>query len=511
MVNFIKKYKYHILLWIFIVAYIIYFSYFTILRYRTLYASYYDLGIMQQTVYNTFMSIKTGDWSRLLELTNPIAENQIKRVAIHNDILLALLAPFYFFNSSPGTLLVVQSMVTALGAFAIFKITNLVLAKVRYSNFLALVFSLAYLLYPPLERANIFDFHAVTFATTFLLFMFYFWLIKKYKISLVFFALSLLSKEQVALTTLFFGIYIFTTTLHSNVVKRERKHTTLYASKIISVSIIWFIFSVFYLIPLFRSGQHFAVSRYSDFGDSPIRIIIGIVSNPDSISKLIFREDTWRYFVNLLAPIGFLSLFSPIQLIIALPEFAINLLSNNPNMRNINYQYTAVITPFVFVSAIYGVKKLIDSKIQPSNWQTKGIKTNQLIKIVIIVLLISSLSSAYLKGPLPFAKTKDIHPIKYPQKEAADTAFWAKTLKDENLKISTTGQLSPFFTSRRYFYIFSSRYSFSDYVIVRLNEIYDYPEKNELIPVYERLKKDKNYELIFKKENFEVYKKVASS
>ena len=128
-----------------------------------------------------------------------------------------------------------------------------------------------------------------------------------------------------------------------------------------------------------------------------------------------------------------------------------------------------------------------------------------------IFILIFSLYFAYLKGPLPFSKERNIHPFKYRQKEAKDAAFWSKTLKSEGLKISTTGQLSPFFTSRRYFYIFSANYKLADYVIVRLNEIYNYPEKNELIPVYERLKKDYNYELIYQKENFEVYKKVASS
>src|SRR3989338_10562579 len=206
MINLIKKYKYQILLWIFILAYIIYFSYFTILRYKTLYASYYDLGIMHQTVYNTFISIKTGDWSRFLELTNPLGSNQIKRMAIHNDILLALLAPFYFLHSGPETLLVIQAAIIALGAIAIFKIANIIFQKNKYSILLSLIFSLAYLLYPPLERANIFDFHAVVLSTTFLLFMFYFLLIKKYWLSFVFFTLSLLSKEQIALTTMMFGV-----------------------------------------------------------------------------------------------------------------------------------------------------------------------------------------------------------------------------------------------------------------------------------------------------------------
>ncbi len=515
MVTFIKKNKYIILLWIFILAYIGYFSYFTILRYKTLYASYYDLGIMHQTVYNTYQSIKTGDWGRFLELTNTIGPDQIKRIAIHNDILLVLLAPFYFINPGPETLLVIQTVTVALGALAIFKIANIVLQKNKNVYFLSLIFSLVYLLYFPLERANIYDFHAVTLSTSLLLFMFYFWLVRKYTVSFLFFLFSIFSKEQVALTTFFFAIYVLTTTLHSTVVKRTIRGGLIYTSVIALISIVWFVLSIFYFIPLFRGGDHFAVGRYSDFGGSPIRIITGIITNPYSISKYLFSSDTLRYLLFLLGPVGFLSLFSPIQLLVAMPEFAINLLSNNPNMRNVIYHYTAVITPFVFLSAIYGGRNLttwlknlrgfFDSS--PFGDSLRMIEKNS-IKIVALLLLLFSITFSYFKGPLPFTKKANIHPFKYPQKEAKDTAFWAKTLKDERLKISTTGQLSPFFTSRRYFYTFSQRYQLADYVIVRLNEIYNYPEKNELIPVYEKLKEDYNYQLIYQKENFEVYKRI---
>lgn len=116
MLNFINKNKTIIILWFFIVVYIAYFSYFTILRLRTLYASYFDLGIMHQTVFNTYKAIAEKDISKILELTNPFNSLQIKRMAIHNDFLLALLSPFYFIYAGPQTLLVIQTIVLALGA-----------------------------------------------------------------------------------------------------------------------------------------------------------------------------------------------------------------------------------------------------------------------------------------------------------------------------------------------------------------------------------------------------------
>ncbi len=506
--------KYKIILWIFILAYIIYFSYFTILRFKTLYASYYDLGIMNQTVYNTFQAIKKQDWNRFLELTDVDSSSQIKRMAIHNDLLLALIAPFYFIYSGPETLLVIQSIILGLGALAVFKIAQIVFNNSKYKDVLSLVFALAYLLYPPLERANIFDFHAVTLATTFLLFMFYFWLKKRYKLSFLFVVLSLLSKEEVGLTIAFFGFYTiffqnkrFVRLNLFQHLDKFKKKSILFSILIIVVSLSWFFLSILVITPFFRGGHHFALDYYGDFGDSPSSIIFGILKNPYSISKYLFRYDTLTYLLQLLGPTAFLSLLSPIQFLIALPELGINLLSSNFNMRNLIYQYSAVITPFVFISAIYGARKLINVKFKMLNVKS----TSQMSNLVVIMMFIATLVFSYLKGPLPFSHEAEIHPFLYPQVEAKDVIFWAKTLQDENLKISTTGQEAPFFTSRRYFYNFSGLYNLANYVILRLNEVNDYPEKNQLIPVYNKLKEDKNYQLIFKRNKLEVYKKVISN
>jgi uncharacterized membrane protein len=497
MLRFIKNNWAKVVLWVAIASYITYFSVLTVLRFQTLHAHYFDLGIMHQTVYNTYKGLATGDLSRVLELTNPHGWEQVKRMAVHNDIFLALLSPFYFIDSGPETLLVIQTVVLALGALAVFKITLRVFDKKPLRDFIGLTFALAYLLYPAMERANLFDFHAVTLATSFLLWMIYFWLESRYFLSFVFLGLSLLTKEQVALTTAFFGLY----TLYSHV--KTRKKVT-FPLTVILVSVIWFALSIFFIIPAARGGaNHFALSRYQEFGDTPIGVIIGFIMHPYSICKRLFHKDTYNYLVSLFGPLGFLSPLSPIALLVALPELAINILSSSWNMKTIIYHYTSVIQPFVFLSSIYGAKKLM---FIPKKSKFVG----KAAMIIIIWLWLFIAIFTYFEGPLPFAKKKEIHPFKYPQKEAGTTVFWAKTLKDEALKIATTGKLAPLFTSRRYFYNFSEKYDLADYIVIRLNEIYNYPEKDILIPVYEKLKIDLGYELIYHEDNFEVYKKVKS-
>lgn len=509
---FVKKHWDKILLFLFILIYIIYFSWFTILRFKTLNAHYYDLGIMHQTVFNTYKGIVTLDFSRILELTDPFGSSQIKRMAIHNDILLFPLSFFYFIHSGPETLLIIQTVIIALGAIGIYLISK----KILSSKILLITFVFSYLMYFPLQRANNYEFHAVSLATSFLIFMFYFFLVKKYKLSFIFFLLCLFSKENVALITGLFGIYILLKkksklNLFGRFVNKilhrgqEKKDSFLFALTIFAVSIIWFILSVLVIIPYFRGSSHFALSRYSQFGDSFFGVFIGLIKNPALLTllfKYIFSESTIRYLFYLLAPLGFLSLFSPIYLLIALPQFMINLLSSVFNTRSFYFHYTCLITPFIFISAIYGsgnIAKYIERKY--------GLRCEQVQKIIAIFLLFSVLFFSYLKSPLPYSRQKDGFSFAKFEKERKDIEFWAKTLKSESYKISSTGKLAPFLTSRRYYYYFGANYILSDFVLILIPEINNDWEKKGLIDVYNNLKNNKNYIKIHENGNLEVYKR----
>ena len=501
MKTFCKKYGTMIILTFFVLSYIGYFSYLTILRYHTLYANYFDLGIMHQTVYNTYRALRTGDFSRFLELTNPQGYDQVKRMAIHNDILLAFLAPFYFIYSGPETLLIIQSLVLGLGAFAVYGISQIVFQKQKRKEIFGLIFSLSYLLFSPMQRANVFEFHAVTLATSLLLFMFYFFLKKKYLLSALFFIVSIFSKEEVALTTAFFGVYVlFITLRNKKIILNEKNKELAFGLFILLTSIVWFFLSMLVIIPTFRKEMSFALTYYSDFGDSPVQVLFGVLKNPSTITKYIWQMDTARYFLFMLGPAGFISLFAPLQLLISLPEFAINLLSNNWNMRNVIYQYTSVITPFVYISAVYGFYNIVNCK-------TLKAFRKYIPYILLIIIVGCTALFSYFKSPLPYSREKDVHPFLWPQKEATDANLWKNILANKKLKIMATGQIAPLFSSRRYVYLFSSRYDLADYIVLSLNEIYNYPEKDKLVPIYEKLIKDKLYTRIYKNENVEVFRK----
>src|SRR3989339_1470374 len=163
MFKFINKYKFQIILWVCIIFFAIFFSVLGIRRYKTLNSYYYDLGIMNQVVYNTSRG-------RFLEMTNQDLKKNVSRLAIHFDPILAVFAPFYKLYEGPEVLLIGQAIILGLGALAVYLISQKILKK----NLTSLMFALSYLTYFAVQRAALFDFHSVTLATTFLLFALYY-------------------------------------------------------------------------------------------------------------------------------------------------------------------------------------------------------------------------------------------------------------------------------------------------------------------------------------------------
>ncbi len=479
-INFLFKYKFEVILSFLILLYISYFSYLSLIRHNSLYSGYYDLAIMDQTVYNTFRG-------RILELTNPEGINNFKRMAIHNDIVMVLLAPFYFIFSGPQTLLIIQAIIIALGAIPIYLLCKSILK----SKYFGTIFAFVYLMYPPLQRANLFDFHPVMLATTFLLFMFYLFSIKKYWPSIIFFLLAIFSKEQIPLTTTVFGF------LMAVFAKKENNRKKLFFSGLIFIiSLFWFIASIWLIAPYFRQGQHFALFRYKSLGDGPMEIISNLLTKPSIYINIIFNITNLKYLFLLLAPLGLLSLFSPIYLLIASPEFMINFLSSHSQMRAIDHHYTAVIIPFVFISAIFGAKEIIK----------RQILSNRKISIL---LILSTLIISYYKGLLPYSKDSKLNLFLSPRSEISSIKLWEKKLNNENISISASESLGPHFSQRKKIFRFSGSYKHADYVLILRNNIYhDWLGKKQSISDYERLKIDKGYNIIYKDHDFEVYKKI---
>ena len=479
-----KKYIVKILLSLSIIFFIVIFSYLSIRRNKTLNSYYYDLGIMNQVVYNT-------SHGRFLEMTNQDLKKNISRLAIHFDPILAIFAPFYKIYEGPEVLLIGQVIILGLGALAVFLISKKVLKK----KLISLIFSLSYLFYFSIQRTALFDFHAVTLATTFFLFALYFNLVKKNFWYYFFIFLSLMTKEHIGLIVFFLGGYLF-------FIKKQRKTGIITAI----LGVIFFVATVYFIIPYFRGSEHFATGYF-----------INIKSRLPTIIR-----DGKSYFKLIMSPL-FYALFSPLTLLIALPEWAINILSINSNQRSIYFHYNSIIVAFLFYSLILGYKNF-----------DKIIKNKFIKSIVFLIFILVNFYSIYLYNPIPYfvkrpAIYKDVNKIKL-----KSIKFWVEKLKDENIKVSTTPKLAPFFTNRKYYYNFLydtayasmgktdediykneiDKYTLADYIIINRSEIGDISKENIPVKFYFKLLDDKNFKMEFGDDqgenSIEVYKRVKS-
>lgn len=371
------------------------------------------------------------------------------------------------------------------------------------------MFAVLYLLYFPVQRENLFDFHAVALSTSFFLFAFYFYIVKKRFWFLFFIFLTLLTKEHVGLVVGLLGAYLF-------LFKKDRKMGLI----TFLLGTIFFIGTIYFIIPYFRQQNHFALRYFGDFGESPSQIILNIFRHPAVTANHIFKPEIYNYLLKLFLPM-FFSLFSPFTLLIASPELAINVLSINSNMRSIYFQYNAIIIPFMFISLISGYKFLSDK-----------IKNKNLFHLILYIFIATNLVSIYLYNPVPNGLVKD--PLSF-RKQSAEKlkviADWDTLLKDSSIKVATTPILAPYFTERTYYYNFlydpayssmgytdedviaSSQdvYKLADYVIIDRSEIGNVNHGTIAVKFYQRLRNDKNYKMIYSDNDdprsIEVYKK----
>lgn len=176
--------------------YFMFFSYYSNAKHDTFLTGRFDLGNMDQTVWNT----RHG---RFFELTNPDGVNNISRLGVHSDIFLVFLSPLYLLWESPKVLLIFQSLSLAIAGIFVYLISK----KITGKEIISVIFAMSFFSNFWVHEQNLFDFHAVSVATMFLLAAFYFLLKKRALIFLLFLLLAATTKENIFLILSVFGVF----------------------------------------------------------------------------------------------------------------------------------------------------------------------------------------------------------------------------------------------------------------------------------------------------------------
>ena len=435
----------HILiLWLFIISYISYFTYYSFEKHANFFTGRFDLGNMDQTVWNTLHG-------RIFQLTNPDGIETISRLAIHADFILILLAPFYLIWEDPRILLFIQTVVLGLGAYFIYKIASHILKNSTIST----VLGISFLLNPFVQKQNLFDFHAVALSTTFLLAAFYFTLAKNYKLFFLFLILAVLTKENVYLIASIFGLYLAYQT-------KDKKWLFLTLAGVFAFYIV-----ISKLIPWARGGQHFATEYFREFGDTPSSILGNLILNPIKTFSMLLTQSNYSYLYKLFLPVGFVSTLAPFILFFVAPDLAINLLSQNENLRTLTFHYGATIIPFVYLSAIFGIKKILNLRFK--------FTTSKFISYSVIAF---SIFASWEYGVLPGAKNPSIDVYTNPVSEKRDIKRFLEAIP-RSLSVASSNNLGAHLSHRTELFTIPYGINEADVIVFLLNDPYAQPSLSE--------------------------------
>jgi uncharacterized membrane protein len=351
------------------------FSYLSVRRHDAVWTGRFDLGNMVQAVWSTAQG-------RPLETTD-VAGEQFVRLGAHVDPILVLFTPLAWTGALPQALLVSQALIVASGALPAYWLGRRWLGDER----LAVAAAAVYLLYPPLCWATLTEFHPVTLAAPLLLFCIWAAEERRYALLTTFAVLAALTKEEVGLALAVLGLWMVVRGLGRR-----------YGAALAAASLAWVAFATLVVVPRFNDGRGSAfVDRYATLGDDGGDVAGTLLTRPWEAAELLASYDRLSYLMALLAPLAFLSLAAPLLAAGALPEVLINTLSDWFPQYSIEFQYVAVIVPFLVAAAILGLASLRRRR-RPA-WLARALRRGGAVAAAWVGVVL--LSGVYL-GPLPW-------------------------------------------------------------------------------------------------------------
>ena len=313
------------------------FAYLAIARQRAFWTGRFDLGNMVQAVWSTAQG-------RPLETTD-VAGDQFVRLGAHVDPILVLFTPLAWTGALPESLLVAQVLIVASGALPAYWLGRRWLGDTR----LAVAAAAVYLLYPPLQWTVVTEFHPVTLAAPLLMYCIWAAEERRFMTLTILAVLAALTKEEVGLALAMLGVWMMVRGIGGR----------RYGAFLAAASLAWVAFAVLWVIPHYNAGQGSEfVDRYGSLGADGGDVLTTLLTRPWEAAEVAGSYDRLSYLGALLLPMLLLPLAAPLLLAGALPEVLINILADWFPQYSIEFQYVAVIVPFVVGAAILGLARV---------------------------------------------------------------------------------------------------------------------------------------------------------
>lgn len=413
-----------------------------------------DLGNMVQAIWNTLHG-------HGLEETT-LSGHQRDRLGIHVDPFLLLFVPLLRIWSSPLLLPIVQALAVSSGALPVFWLARKHLGSSRAGAH----FGLAYLLYPATQFSAFTtadSFHAVSIAVPLVLYAV--WFLDEDRL-VAFGAVALLAfttKEEIPLAIGLLGIWY-----------AVRKGRRLVGLGVFAVGLAVTLFDFLWVIPHFSpSGADPFLGRYQAVGGTPQGAVHKLFTDPMAFVHAVASGQHAFYVGLLLVPFLGLALLEPLLLLGAVPDLAINLLSNHPAQTEIGYHYSGGAIPFIVAASIFGAARF--------RRYAAGLSLAVLLTTAAVALI----------GPI-YVLPGDVQALGSPQVSAEAHAV---SFIPSGVPVSASNQLGAHLSERRRIYTFPFAVH-SHWIIVDVND-HTFSDAAALKQKLRKYETDKAWRIVF--------------
>jgi len=341
-----------LLLTLAILAYVMYVSLHTIANHRSLGTAAFDLGIHENTLWNTlhgdffFSSLEGGS-----------------HLGVHTSFVMLLMLPIYALAPATETVLILQSLVVGLAALPLYLLAN----RMLKNSAQALLVALLWLVHPAVGGANFYDFHAIAFAPLFLFTAVYLWWCQRWRGFWITIVLLLSVKEEMAIIVVLLGIV----TLMGG--SRRR------GAVLVAVGAAAYVILQYGVIPRFAGGEHSYAWYYADIiprGEGPSGLVTTILLNPLFALDYTLTGPRLLFVFQLFAPLAFLSFFTARGTVLISYGLAATLLASRPPLHQIGFQYAFTLLALGFIGALLGLLRL------PPEWRGRALAAAVMLAVI---------------------------------------------------------------------------------------------------------------------------------
>jgi uncharacterized membrane protein len=314
-------------------GYALFFSYQTVLHHHSVLTSSFDLGLEDNVLWNV---VHGGPFMKMSPLFGPVGSH----FGYHAALFAYAIAPFYALYQHAETLLVFQAVMVGAAALPLY-----LFAARHIGRWPACLVALAYLLYPPVHGANLYDFHYPPLGPFFLWLTLYLVESGRNRWAILSVILALSVREDIAADTAIMGLYL---------VFRGRARA---GAVITAVAGAYFLLVKLVLMPPFLHGDQSFLNQWQGLVGRGSHgyggVVTTVIGNPVFTLTSLLEPEKFLYVVQLAAPLCFFPWRRPIGYLLSVPGLFFTLLETKYlPLVQISFQYTAHWTAFLFVAVV---------------------------------------------------------------------------------------------------------------------------------------------------------------